>query len=33
MDKKRRRIAQVLVVLIIGAMVITTVLWAVQLSV
>ena len=33
MDKKKRRIAQAIVILVIGAMVLTTVLWAVQLSV
>lgn len=33
MDKKKRLIAQVVVVGIIIAMVITTILWAIQLSV
>lgn len=33
MDKKKRLIAQVVVVGIIAAMVVTTILWAIQLSV
>ncbi len=33
MDKRKRRLAQVLVVLICGAMVLTTVFWALQLAV
>lgn len=33
MDKKKRRIAQVLVIAIIATMVLTTIFWAVQLSV
>lgn len=33
MDKKKRRLAQVLVVLICGSMVLTTLFWALQLAV
>ncbi len=33
MDKKKRLIAQIVVVAVIAALVLTTVLWAVQLSV
>lgn len=33
MDKKRRLIAQIIVVAIVASMVLTTVLWAVQLAV
>lgn len=33
MDKRKRRIAQVIVIAIIGAMVLSTIIWALQLSV